>query len=147
VCLLALAAYVTGQYHGDPRNAAILTDSRYLNGDGKFGAAYSQASTSEAILQPSSRSRAQLQCSPSRASLQPGPCQGEELQPGTSSAADLQPGPRSAATRVQDDDSSAAQVLPAWQAESEQIARRLQLHLQQSLGRIFCPPPVNTSIN
>ncbi|BES91846.1 Insect cuticle protein [Nesidiocoris tenuis] len=42
VCLLALAAYVTGQYHGDPRNAAILTDSRYLNGDGKFGAAYSQ---------------------------------------------------------------------------------------------------------
>uniref|UniRef100_R4FN96 Putative cuticular protein n=1 Tax=Rhodnius prolixus TaxID=13249 RepID=R4FN96_RHOPR len=43
VCLVALAGLTVAQYQqGDPRNAAILTDSRYLNGDGKFGASYTQ---------------------------------------------------------------------------------------------------------
>ncbi|XP_014246834.1 cuticle protein 2-like [Cimex lectularius] len=30
------------QYVTDPKNAAILTEQRYLNGDGKFGASYTQ---------------------------------------------------------------------------------------------------------
>lgn len=30
------------QYHQDPRTAAIISEQRYLSGDGKFGAAYSQ---------------------------------------------------------------------------------------------------------
>ncbi|XP_044258607.1 DNA translocase FtsK-like [Tribolium madens] len=34
---------VFGQgYHGDPQTAAILNEQRYLSGDGKFGAQYSQ---------------------------------------------------------------------------------------------------------
>lgn len=39
----ALAAFVAAQsYHGDPRTAAIISEQRYLSGDGKFGAAYTQ---------------------------------------------------------------------------------------------------------
>lgn len=30
------------QYHGNPQTAAILSEQRYLAGDGKFGSAYSQ---------------------------------------------------------------------------------------------------------
>lgn len=38
-----LVAYVAAQaYHGDPRTAAIISEQRYLSGDGKFGAAYTQ---------------------------------------------------------------------------------------------------------
>jgi len=43
VFLLGLAALASGQYYqNDPKNVAILTDSRYLSGDGKFGASYTQ---------------------------------------------------------------------------------------------------------
>lgn len=37
-----LAFSVNGQYHADPRTAAIISEQRYLTGDGKFGAAYVQ---------------------------------------------------------------------------------------------------------
>lgn len=38
-----LVAYVAAQsYQGDPRTAAIISEQRYLSGDGKFGAAYTQ---------------------------------------------------------------------------------------------------------
>lgn len=32
----------TQSYHGDPKTAAIISEQRYLAGDGKFGAAYTQ---------------------------------------------------------------------------------------------------------
>ncbi|KAK4881667.1 hypothetical protein RN001_004986 [Aquatica leii] len=39
----ALISATFGQQHyGDPRNAAILSEQRYLSGDGSFGAQYSQ---------------------------------------------------------------------------------------------------------
>ncbi|XP_050087148.1 larval cuticle protein 1 [Anopheles aquasalis] len=39
----ALAQYGgNGGYHRDPKTAAILSEQRYLSGDGKFGAAYTQ---------------------------------------------------------------------------------------------------------
>lgn len=37
-----LALTVQGQYNPDPRTAAIISEQRYLSGDGKFGAAYVQ---------------------------------------------------------------------------------------------------------
>lgn len=37
-----LAISVQGQYNSDPRTAAIISEQRYLSGDGKFGAAYVQ---------------------------------------------------------------------------------------------------------
>lgn len=37
-----LALTVQGQYNTDPRTAAIISEQRYLSGDGKFGAAYVQ---------------------------------------------------------------------------------------------------------
>ena len=42
--IAAIAGVVLGQghYNSDPRTAAILSEQRYLSGDGKFGAAYSQ---------------------------------------------------------------------------------------------------------
>lgn len=33
---------VQGQYNSDPRTVAIISEQRYLSGDGKFGAAYDQ---------------------------------------------------------------------------------------------------------
>lgn len=33
---------VQGQYNPDSRTAAIISEQRYLSGDGKFGAAYTQ---------------------------------------------------------------------------------------------------------
>lgn len=43
---LAVTTLVTlamGQnYHQDPKTAAIISEQRYLSGDGKFGAAYTQ---------------------------------------------------------------------------------------------------------
>lgn len=39
--VLAQAA-VHGQYNSDPKTAAIISEQRYLSGDGKFGAAYTQ---------------------------------------------------------------------------------------------------------
>ncbi|XP_069705498.1 endocuticle structural glycoprotein SgAbd-2 [Periplaneta americana] len=43
VVLVALAALSTAQYHQNaPQTAAILSEQRYLAGDGTFGAAYSQ---------------------------------------------------------------------------------------------------------
>ncbi|XP_058063197.1 larval cuticle protein 1 [Anopheles bellator] len=38
----ASAQYGNGGYHRDPKTAAILSEQRYLSGDGKFGAAYTQ---------------------------------------------------------------------------------------------------------
>lgn len=39
----AVVALATAQsYHGDPKTAAIISEQRYLAGDGKFGAAYTQ---------------------------------------------------------------------------------------------------------
>ncbi|EDW84498.1 uncharacterized protein Dwil_GK14160 [Drosophila willistoni] len=38
--LVALAA--SQSYHQDPKTAAIISEQRYLSGDGKFGAAYEQ---------------------------------------------------------------------------------------------------------
>lgn len=38
--VLALSVY--GQQYQDPRTAAIISEQRYLSGDGKFGAAYTQ---------------------------------------------------------------------------------------------------------
>ncbi|XP_075147789.1 cuticular protein 100A [Haematobia irritans] len=38
--LIALAA--SQGYHRDPKTAAIISEQRYLSGDGKFGAAYTQ---------------------------------------------------------------------------------------------------------
>lgn len=38
-----VAVLSSGQkYHGNPQTAAILSEQRYLSGDGKFGSAYSQ---------------------------------------------------------------------------------------------------------
>ncbi|XP_031616342.1 larval cuticle protein 3 isoform X2 [Contarinia nasturtii] len=37
-----LALSVQGQYNPDPKTAAIISEQRYLSGDGKFGAAYVQ---------------------------------------------------------------------------------------------------------
>lgn len=37
-----LALSVQGQYNPDPRTAAIISEQRYLSGDGKFGAQYTQ---------------------------------------------------------------------------------------------------------
>ncbi|PSN34789.1 hypothetical protein C0J52_06216 [Blattella germanica] len=43
VVLLSLAALsARAQYHGSPQTAAILSEQRFLSGDGTFGAAYSQ---------------------------------------------------------------------------------------------------------
>ncbi len=42
--LIALAA---AQYRGEPKNAAILQEARYLSGDGSFGSAYSTDDGSE----------------------------------------------------------------------------------------------------
>ena len=42
VVLLALAALSAAQYHGSPQTAAILSEQRFLAGDGTFGATYSQ---------------------------------------------------------------------------------------------------------
>ncbi|KAJ9584067.1 hypothetical protein L9F63_021584 [Diploptera punctata] len=42
VVLLALAALSAAQYHGQPQTAAILSEQRFLAGDGTFGATYSQ---------------------------------------------------------------------------------------------------------
>lgn len=39
---LAIAAASAQQYHRNPQTAAIISEQRYLSGDGKFGAAYSQ---------------------------------------------------------------------------------------------------------
>jgi Insect cuticle protein len=39
---LALAAAQQGYYNRDPKTAAILSEQRYQQGDGKFGAAYTQ---------------------------------------------------------------------------------------------------------
>uniref|UniRef100_A0A182W5D2 Cuticular protein RR family n=1 Tax=Anopheles minimus TaxID=112268 RepID=A0A182W5D2_9DIPT len=40
--LVAATAQYNGGYHRDPKTAAILSEQRYLSGDGKFGAAYTQ---------------------------------------------------------------------------------------------------------
>lgn len=45
--LSTLAVLACGQQHQqynnkDPRTAAIISEQRYLSGDGKFGAAYTQ---------------------------------------------------------------------------------------------------------
>ncbi|XP_058812946.1 cuticle protein 2 [Topomyia yanbarensis] len=40
--LVAAAAQYQGGYNRDPKTAAILSEQRYLSGDGKFGAAYDQ---------------------------------------------------------------------------------------------------------
>lgn len=37
-----VAIAVQGQYRQDSRTAAIISEQRYLSGDGKFGAAYTQ---------------------------------------------------------------------------------------------------------
>lgn len=37
---MALAS--SQHYHQDPKTAAIISEQRYLSGDGKFGAAYEQ---------------------------------------------------------------------------------------------------------
>lgn len=37
-----LVLAVQGQYHQDPRTAAIISEQRYQKGDGQFGAAYQQ---------------------------------------------------------------------------------------------------------
>ena len=43
VVFSALVGISLGQgYRGDPRNAAILAEQRYLVADGRFGAQYSQ---------------------------------------------------------------------------------------------------------
>lgn len=44
IVLSSILAHVAvqGQYHSDPRTAQILNEQRYLSGDGKFGAAYTQ---------------------------------------------------------------------------------------------------------
>lgn len=43
ITLTALIALAAGQgYHSDPKTAAIISEQRYLSGDGKFGAAYTQ---------------------------------------------------------------------------------------------------------
>lgn len=40
--LVAASAQYQGGYNRDPKTAAILSEQRYLSGDGKFGAAYDQ---------------------------------------------------------------------------------------------------------
>lgn len=40
--LSALVALSAGQYREAAQNAAILSDARYLSGDGTFGSAYTQ---------------------------------------------------------------------------------------------------------
>lgn len=40
--LVAASAQYQGNYNRDPKTAAILSEQRYLSGDGKFGAAYDQ---------------------------------------------------------------------------------------------------------
>uniref|UniRef100_A0A1A9UXE4 Pupal cuticle protein Edg-78E n=1 Tax=Glossina austeni TaxID=7395 RepID=A0A1A9UXE4_GLOAU len=43
IILTAFLALAAGQnYHRDPKTAAIISEQRYLSGDGKFGAAYTQ---------------------------------------------------------------------------------------------------------
>ncbi|XP_030370958.1 uncharacterized protein LOC115621444 [Scaptodrosophila lebanonensis] len=43
LALTTLVALAAGQnYHQDPKTAAIISEQRYLSGDGKFGAAYTQ---------------------------------------------------------------------------------------------------------
>lgn len=37
-----LAISVQGQYQSDPKQVAIISEQRYLSGNGKFGAAYTQ---------------------------------------------------------------------------------------------------------
>lgn len=37
-----LALSVQGQYNPDPKTAAIISEQRYLQGNGQFGAAYTQ---------------------------------------------------------------------------------------------------------
>lgn len=38
-----MAVLAAGQhYNNDPKTAAIISEQRYLNGDGKFGSAYTQ---------------------------------------------------------------------------------------------------------
>jgi hypothetical protein len=39
---IAASAQHNGGYHSNPKTAAILTEQRYLSGDGKFGSAYTQ---------------------------------------------------------------------------------------------------------
>ena len=41
-CLLTIGTCQLYHHHKPAHNAAILSDSRYLSGDGTFGAAYSQ---------------------------------------------------------------------------------------------------------
>lgn len=41
VCAFVAVAYGQNQYV-DPKTAAIISEQRYLSGDGKFGAAYTQ---------------------------------------------------------------------------------------------------------
>ena len=42
ILLSTLVLAATAQFNRDPKTAAILTEQRYLSGDGKFGAAYTQ---------------------------------------------------------------------------------------------------------
>lgn len=43
VIFSAVVGLSLGQnYRGDPKTAAILTEQRYLGGDGRFGATYTQ---------------------------------------------------------------------------------------------------------
>ncbi|XP_017871282.1 PREDICTED: cuticle protein 3 [Drosophila arizonae] len=43
LALTTLVTLAVGQnYHQDPKTAAIISEQRYLSGDGKFGAAYTQ---------------------------------------------------------------------------------------------------------
>lgn len=42
VVLSVVVIAVQGQYRQDSRTAAIISEQRYLSGDGKFGAAYTQ---------------------------------------------------------------------------------------------------------
>lgn len=39
---MALAAISAAQYKASPETAAIISDTRYLAGDGTFGSAYTQ---------------------------------------------------------------------------------------------------------
>lgn len=42
VVIAQIVLAVQGQYRQDSRTAAIISEQRYLSGDGKFGAAYTQ---------------------------------------------------------------------------------------------------------
>lgn len=39
---IVASAQHSGNYHQNPKTAAIISEQRYLSGDGKFGAAYTQ---------------------------------------------------------------------------------------------------------